>query len=375
LSGISVIATLLIAVILFAVMQKQFKALSDVGNAMHEIAGGHLKTTVPCLDRTDEIGDMANHLDLFRAALIRERDSADHQKAEQTSKEKAAHSQTRLVEMFNTKLAQILGAIVSSANQLEGNAQTMSQVSERTGQQTSAVASASQQAAANVQTVATASEELVASSLEIAAQVGRASTIAQNAAAKAEATNQLVGGLADSATKIGEVISLINDIASQTNLLALNATIEAARAGEAGKGFAIVANEVKNLANQTARATGEIASQISTVQNQTAQAVDAIRSIALTIQEMDEASGAIAAAIDEQGAATQEITRNIQEAHTGTAEVARNIVGVRDGAEDNSKAAHDIHLAASRLTGEAGSMQALADTFVIRLKSASDTLE
>jgi methyl-accepting chemotaxis protein len=280
-----------------------------------------------------------------------------------------------LVEDFNGKMVEMIDTVINSARTLKDNAQTMSQVSEQTGQQTSAVAAASEQAAANVQTVAAAAEELAASSREIAAQVGRASGVSQDAAREASATQHLVRGLADAASKIGDVVKLINDIASQTNLLALNATIEAARAGDAGKGFAVVANEVKSLANQTGKATEEIAGQIAAVQQQTNEAVAAISGIATTIQQMDEISGAIAAAVEEQGAATQEITRNIQEAHSGTAEVARNIVGVSNGARAGSSTANEVLSAANNLSRHADSMRAVADDFLIRLQSGGATLE
>src|SRR3546814_392092 len=133
-----------------------------------------------------------------------------------------------------------------------------------------------------------------------------------------------VQGLADAAQKIGEVVNLINDIASQTNLLALNATIEAARAGEAGKGFAVVAAEVKNLANETAKATDEITGQISGIQQATREAVAAIQSIGQTIGQINEIATTIASAVEEQGAATQEIARNVQQASAGTSEVSRS---------------------------------------------------
>ena len=152
-------------------------------------------------------------------------------------------------------------------------------------------------------------------------------------------TNETVQGLAVAAHKIGEVIGLINDIASQTNLLALNATIEAARAGEAGKGFAVVASEVKSLASQTAKATEEISAQITAIQAETQQVVGNIQSIRTTIMEVNEISSSIAAAVEEQGAATQEIASSVQKAASGTNQVSQNITGVTAAATDTGEAA------------------------------------
>jgi methyl-accepting chemotaxis protein len=372
----TLLVMLLAGTVSFIVIRQGVTRPLDAGiQAMRHLAAGHLNEAIPTVTRSDEIGEMIEALGVFRQGLRNARDLADRQEVEQKAKEQAAVAQGRLVEQFNSKVVEVIESVVTSATRLESNAQDLSAVSEQTGRQATAVAAASEQAAANVQTVAAASEELAASSREIASQVGRASIIAQNAATAAATTDNLVRGLAEAATKIGDVVSLITDIASQTNLLALNATIEAARAGDAGKGFAVVANEVKSLANQTARATDEISGQIGAVQQQTTQAVEAIRNIAATIAEMDEVSGAIAAAVEEQGAATQEITRNIQEAHTGTAEVARNVVGVSKGAQDGASGAQSVFTAAKDLNHEAETMRAVADSFLIRLQSGGATLE
>ncbi len=149
---------------------------------------------------------------------------------------------------------------------MRATAEGMSATAEETSRQATAVSAASEQASANVQTVATATEELTASISEIGRQVEQSSHTTRKAVDQAKDTSTTVDGLARAAQRIGDVVKLIQDIASQTNLLALNATIEAARAGEAGKGFAVVASEVKALANQTSKATEEISSQISEMQ-------------------------------------------------------------------------------------------------------------
>src|SRR6202007_1797629 len=151
------------------------------------------------------------------------------------------------------------------------------------------------------------------------------------------------------ATRIGNVVELINTIAGQTNLLALNATIEAARAGEAGRGFAVVATEVKALADQTAKATGEISQQISGIQTATQESVGAIGEISGTIEKLSEISSTIAAAVEQQGAATQEISRNVQQAARGTEQVSSNIVDVQHGASETGSASAQVLSAAQSL--------------------------
>jgi methyl-accepting chemotaxis protein len=209
-----------------------------------------------------------------------------------------------------------------------------------TTEQIGGAAGASAQTATNVQAVASAAEELVSSVREISRRVDEASQITNRAVHLGTRTNEIVSGLAASADRIGQVVNLINTIASQTNLLALNATIEAARAGEAGKGFAVVASEVKTLASQTAKATAEIAAQIGTVQSGTADAVNAIQEITTVINSINDIATGIAAAIEEQGSVTQEISANMLTASNSVQAITDNmsrIVGATEAANASAR--------------------------------------
>ena len=205
---------------------------------------------------------------------------------------------------------------------------------------------------------------------EIAQQVAESARIAGGAVAEAEATDRTVGGLANTATKVGDVVRLIRDIAGRTNLLALNATIEAARAGEAGRGFAVVAGEVKTLATQTARATEDIAAQIAAIQQETGQAVAALRSIGGTIRRMSEIATGIASAVEQQGAATQEIARSVQEAANGTAEVDSTIAAVGGSVQQAGTQAAEVVTAAQALTEQSATLAREVVEFLGSLKAA-----
>ena len=300
--------------------------------------------------RTDEFGAVARALDETKGALADAENREREQKAaEEAQVEERRSERMRMAEQFETSVGSVVETVSAAASEMQSSAQAVSGTADQTSQQSSNVAAAAEQASANVQTVASAAEELSSSISEISRQVSQSTQIAGAAVAEVDGANAKVQGLAEAAQKIGEVVALITDIADQTNLLALNATIEAARAGEAGKGFAVVASEVKNLANATAKATEEISTQIGDIQGATQDAVGAIGSIGGIINQINEITSTIAAAVEEQGAATQEIARNVEQASQGTAEVSSNITQVTQAASETGSSATQILEAAGEL--------------------------
>jgi methyl-accepting chemotaxis protein len=183
-------------------------------------------------------------------------------------------------------------------------------------------------------------------------------------------TDVTVHSLADATQRIGQIVSLISEIAAQTNLLALNATIEAARAGDAGRGFAVVATEVKSLATQTAKATDDISKQIADIQRVATEAAQSMRRIGGTIGEVNDVAGSIAAAVEQQGAAAQEITRNTQEAAHRTVEVSENIGGVTAGADATGVAAADVRASSETLARQTEKLRLQVDDFLAKIRAA-----
>ncbi|MCP5364438.1 MAG: HAMP domain-containing protein [Hyphomicrobiales bacterium] len=338
--------------------------------AMRRLADGELHTEIPAIGRGDEIGAMAQAVQVFKDnAIERERLQAEQAK-QQEAREKRARRMDDLTAGFDQSVAAVLQALGSSASQMQSTSQSMSATAEETSRQATSVAAASEQATTNVQTVASAAEELSASITEISRQVSDSARISSEAAEEAEKTQSNVKGLADAAEKIGAVVEMITDIAAQTNLLALNATIEAARAGEAGKGFAVVAAEVKTLANQTAKATEEISGQINGVRSEIDGTVGAIEGIVGTIGRINEIATTIASAVEEQGAATQEIARNVEQAAQGTQEVSSNICGVTQAAGEAGVAATQVLEAAKALAEQSESMKQFVETFLSDVRAA-----
>ncbi|KMO29085.1 methyl-accepting chemotaxis protein [Methylobacterium aquaticum] len=199
-------------------------------------------------------------------------------------------------------------------------------------------------------TVAAGSEEMTASIQEISNQVGRVSERAQQIAAQAEATDATVRSLSAKAREVDSVVGMISTIADQTNLLALNATIEAARAGAAGRGFAVVAAEVKELAGQTAKATGEITQRIGDIQGATTDAVAAIATINTAVAELSRLTLAIASAVEQQAASTQE--------------VSSNIVAVADAANATGRIAESVRTVSESLAGHSVGLTGSVEKFL-----------
>ncbi|MDI3562713.1 methyl-accepting chemotaxis protein [Bradyrhizobium sp. Arg816] len=338
---------------------------------LQELAVGRYQVEIAGLDRKDEVGEVAKTAEVFREnGLAKIRMEAEQKEMEQRSAAQRRQDMLRLADQFETAVGEVIETVSSASTELEASATTLTATAEHAQQLATVVASASEEASTNVQSVASATEELSSSITEISRQVQESARVAGEAVGQARTTTERVSELSKAATRIGDVVELINTIAGQTNLLALNATIEAARAGEAGRGFAVVASEVKALAEQTAKATGEIGQQISGIQSATQDSVGAIKDISDTIERLSEISSAIAAAVEEQGAATQEISRNVAQAAEGTHQVSSNITDVQRGASETGSASSQVLSAAQSLSGDSNRLKLEVGKFLTTVRAA-----
>lgn len=277
--------------------------------------------------------------------------------------------QDTLAKSFESEVSNVIQSLSGSVAELQMAADTMSEAIEETGFEVNSAAGATDATSQDMISVAEATEGLTGAIGEIRMQVEQANTITTNAMDVAKDAENRVGSLSSASERISEVIHLINDIAEQTNLLALNATIEAARAGEAGKGFAVVASEVKSLANQTGKATQEIEEQVNAMQAATKGTVEAVNSIHKTIGQVSEISGMIAAAVVEQEASTGEISRSVQNASQSTANLSQNVGRVQEMTHKSSGAAQTVSTSSGGLTEQTSLLEESVNRFMARIRA------
>src|SRR6186713_2165083 len=372
LAAIGVGLMLLMATLSWLIARDVLSALDRQKSRMQEISEGAIDQPVEETDRGDEIGRMAETLEVLRQTALTARTLEAEQVATKTRTEQEKRDALiSLADRFDASVGQLVGLMASGSGELETTAKSMSSTAEGTNRRAAVVGSAATEASQRVQTVAAAAEELSSSITEISRQVAQSAEVTGRAVDSARRTDTIVRALSDGAQQIEHVAELISSIAAQTNLLALNATIEAARAGEAGRGFAVVAQEVKGLAGQTAKATEEITRHIVSIEQTTERSVNAIKKIATTIGQLSEVANDVAVGMRQQDAVTQEIARNAGAAAKGTRDVSENITEVSTSAIKTGQIASTVLTAAAELADQSHLLRREVERYLAQLREAS----
>ncbi|WP_262691836.1 methyl-accepting chemotaxis protein [Kordiimonas aestuarii] len=395
LTAIMVVLLLFLAISITSSIMKPLRILQA---ELMSLSDGKYDAAISDLDHEDGIAAMGKAAEVMRQRAIeaaRLREEAEEARKQRDAEERAFEEQQRAEEVrqrdaelardremaderrrlqldlansFEEEVSSVIQSLSGAVVELQMAADTMTDAIEQTSLEVNAAASATDATSQDMITVAEAAEGLTGAIGEIRTQVEQANSITTDAMTVAKDAEGRVSSLSSASERIAEVIHLINDIAEQTNLLALNATIEAARAGEAGKGFAVVASEVKSLANQTARATQEIEEQVGAMQLATRETVDAVNKIHKTINQVSEISGMIAAAVVEQEASTGEIGRSVQNASQGTANLGQNVGRVQEMTGKSAGAAQVVNENSGELTEQASVLEAAVNRFLDRMR-------
>ena len=329
------------------------RPLDGLAQAMSKLAAGDTSAAIPATAAKDELGAMARTVIVFRDTMIERERLAKSQAAANRERENRGEAIAVTITRFEMSVDQALAQVREAAERLEitstqlnGAADSVS-AEARTAEERVGIASG------NVTAAASSVEELAASIGEISGQAHRSTEVAARAVKEAQRTVGTMSELGDAATRIGEVVGLIQAIAGQTNLLALNATIEAARAGEAGRGFAVVASEVKSLAGQTAKATEEIAGQVGAIQSAVADAAQAIEQVNGIIDEISAIAGTVAITVEEQTQAVASISEGVHRASMEARSGAEAMSRVAGASIDARQTAADVKALADTLSAEA----------------------
>ena len=335
------------------------------------VAKGDLGHPIQMIARPDDIGDMARAVEGFRVDAQEKLRLEEARKLE-IERERAAREHASAVNAFSDVFEQTVStkvaAVQDATRGIDATAQTMAARAQQSGSKSLQVGEAVSITTARAEAAAASTRELSLAINEIARQVSASTETSRQAVGEVAAMSEQMDGLSATVKSIGDVVQLINDIASQTNLLALNATIEAARAGEAGKGFAVVAGEVKNLAAQTGRATDDIARNISAVQESTRAMSSKIDSVVSTIRSLDQSSSAIAGAVQEQEASTREIAANIDEVAAQAVEVSKSVTALAKSSTLSSAGTVRVIWSAGTLREVVEELSSEAKQFVERVR-------
>jgi methyl-accepting chemotaxis protein len=347
--AIAIAAVLATLFLTYIQMRNILKMLNTQSDTITKLANGDTEIEIQYNERKDVIGDISRAMKVFLANMIERNSLEEKAKLAQERDRQRQEALENLIENFKSNIASSISNASSHSENMKQASERMSSLVIETASGATTAGEMSNEASQNVQTVASATEELSASVQGIADQTLKSTELVNVASTTANDTEREVSSLLTAVQEIGTITELIQQIAEQTNLLALNATIEAARAGEAGSGFAVVAAEVKTLANQTASATEKITEQIQEIQSSTENSVNSVRNIAECVVEIQSLSNAISHSVEEQDSATKEIAQSLVLASKGTNGAAENVTDVNDKLNVTSSEVDTVNQASEQL--------------------------
>ncbi|WP_156958827.1 HAMP domain-containing methyl-accepting chemotaxis protein [Labrenzia sp. DG1229] len=348
------------------------RPINGLSKTMSDLSHNRLDTIIPEVKGKDEIAEMTQSIIVFRDGLVERHTMREEQERNRETTNRRRDELDQMIGIFGNTIRGIFKRMSDSSTEMSETAVTLTETSENSTSQATVLDKEASDTSSMVATVSSAAEELISSIQEIRRNADHSAEIAARASGRVEETKANFTELVTASDQITSVVDLIREIADQTNLLALNATIEAARAGEAGKGFAVVASEVKELAAQTARATGEISNQVGAVQRTAQSAEHSIGEIYGTVREINDVATSIASSVTQQESATSEIARSMETVSSSATRVRDSVSVMRQNSEDTASSSKLVQDGSSVVYDEAVLLGDEVETFLDAIGSRGD---
>jgi methyl-accepting chemotaxis protein len=357
-------------VVAFTLGLKLSRELGSVINGLLAVAHGQEHVVSLKKSSIPEVNRLSDAVSIFEKNAAERKSLVDAQSASALSETQRLQTIDSIIGQFEISVKSSLTQMHHSASQMQEVSGRLDQIAAETEAQTISAAGETDNAANAIEMASVASQQLSSSVNEVASQALRSNQMAAEAQIEVESANAAMIALKTQAERIGEIVGLIESIASQTNLLALNATIEAARAGEAGRGFAVVASEVKELAHQTSQATTGIAEQIAGIRHASNAALASIASVTETISEVSRIAGSVAAAVEQQSASLGLMSTNVASASEGASRGAMGIRMVEEAVSATTQTATKISGMSGMLSREAEQLDQQVSRLLSDLRAA-----
>jgi methyl-accepting chemotaxis protein len=355
--GFAIGSTILSFILAYAMSSVILKTLKRLRNSVHEAAAGDIDHPTPFIELKTEIGSIARSVDKLRKSTIARLNESNMQEREQALRTSYGETMRFAADEIRSATSGIITQLRVASASMQDTIEMVNETSADTQMQMSDASSTLQDTAANVDAVAAASEEFARSISEITLQTNQSSRISDEVQVGVKTVENCVDHLRGTASKIGNIVSVISKISSQTNLLALNATIEAARAGEAGRGFSVVANEVKQLAAQTESATKDIDAQIRQIQTAIMEVSNTVVQINEVAARANDVSVSIASAVQQQSAVSDDIGEHVRRVATQTSYASAAVSEVTNMAVNARSQVMKLHDMSKDLTSRADDLE------------------